>query len=243
MQASYETIYHTLERNHFWFRARRHYILNLLARWRMPKSAAILEVGCSGGPLLRELAARGYGNVSGIDLSESGIALCHEQNIPNTSVQDATRMNFADGQFDLIIASDILEHIPDEAAALREWRRVLKPGGKLLVMVPAFMFLWSQHDVVNLHYRRYTRGSLTRAMRGAGFRISMSGYWNGALFPPVAAVRLARRLLPHPKERGDIRPTPGLLNAAAYQLLKLENTLALMGLRAPIGVSVIAAGE
>lgn len=242
MNPAYESIYHTLECDHFWFRARRDFILRLLKKWRISQSDAILEVGCSGGPLLRDLAENGYHHVTGIDLSQAGIALCHQQNIPNTYVQDATKMTFADHSFDLVIASDILEHISDEGAALCEWRRVLKPGGKLLVMVPAFMFLWSQHDVVNQHYRRYTRDRLVVAMQAAGFKVPNSGYWNGTLFPPVAAIRLIRKILPR-RERGDIRPTSSIVNALCYRLLKFENTLSLAGLRTPVGISVQAVGE
>ncbi len=243
MDLAYEQIYHQLEQTHFWFRARRDYILRRMQQWHIAKNAAILEVGCSGGPLLQALADQGYANVQGIDLSPAGIGLCHQRNLKNASIMDATALAFADQQFDLVIASDILEHIDQEAKALSEWRRVLKPGGKLLVMVPAYTFLWSQHDEVNHHFRRYTRGRLAAAMRQAGFSLTDCGYWNATLFPPVALVRVLRKCLPHPKRRGDARPTASLINSLFYCAIKIENSLALRGIRAPFGLSVLAVGE
>ena len=93
---------------------------------------------------------------------------------------------------------DVIEHVDDDVAALRELRRVLCPGGRLLVAVPAFMFLWGKQDEVSHHRRRYTAGSLRAALAGAGFAVDRTSYFNTLLFPPVAAVRLGRRLLRRP---------------------------------------------
>ena len=192
------------------------------------------------------LRETGFTNVTGIDISPRAIELAHRRGLPNTSVMDGTKLDFPDESFDLVIASDVLEHIDDEALALREWRRVLRPGGRLLVFVPAFPMLWSQHDVVNHHFRRYTRDSLVTSLRAGSFTVSRSSYWHGALFAPTLVVRGLQRLLQPSKGQekaddasGDLLALPKPLNATLLGLLRLENTL-LRHFNFPLGVSVFA---
>ncbi|MBC8083237.1 MAG: class I SAM-dependent methyltransferase, partial [Hymenobacter sp.] len=201
----------------------------------------ILEIGCSGGPLLQRLRATGYSDLTGIDVSEAGIAVAQQRGIPNVSCMDGTELIFADESFDLVVASDVLEHIKDEAQALREWARVLRPGGQLLVFVPAFQFLWGRHDEVNQHFRRYTAAQLADAMRGAGLRVRRRSYWNVSLFFPTAAVRLFKRLLPADTKpaKDDFFATPPLLNTLLSGVITAENRL-LQAIDAPVGVSVFA---
>jgi SAM-dependent methyltransferase len=191
---------------------------------------------------MRRLHAAGYTNVTGIDLSEDAFRRCHSVGLANTEVMDATNPRHADQSFDLLIASDVLEHIADEATALRNWLRMLKPGGRLLVCVPAFMFLWSDHDAVNHHLRRYTRKTLRATLNRAGFAIDRAGYWNFSLFFPVAAVRLIHRAVARSddQKRGQLRPAAALVNAALYTLLRAENHLLLSSCPFPLGVSTFA---
>lgn len=242
MDTAYQAIYWQLEETHWWFRGRAHFILCLLRSLKVPASASILEVGCSAGPLMRRLHAAGYTNVTGIDLSEDAIRRCHSVGLANTEVMDATNPRYADQSFDLLIASDVLEHIADEATALRNWLRMLKPGGRLLVCVPAFMFLWSDHDAVNHHLRRYTRKKLRAALDRAGFVIQRAGYWNFSLFFPASALRLIHRAAARSErqKRGQLRPTLSLVNAALYTLLRVENRLLLNSCQFPVGVSTFA---
>jgi SAM-dependent methyltransferase len=242
VDAAYQAIYWQLEETHWWFRGRAHLILSLLRRLKVPPSAAILEAGCSAGPLMRRLHGAGYTNITGIDLSEDAIRRCHAGGLTNTAVMDATNPRYADDSFDFLIASDVLEHIADEEAALRNWLRLLKPGGRLLVCVPAFMFLWSDHDAVNHHLRRYTSKSLRAALNRAGFAIDRAGYWNFSLFFPVAAVRLLQRALARSdgQKRGQLRPSASLVNAGLYTLLRVENQLVLNSCPFPFGVSTFA---
>ncbi|MDU0370684.1 class I SAM-dependent methyltransferase [Hymenobacter endophyticus] len=244
MQVQYEALYHQLEENHWWFRGRRAGVFDQLQQMNLPKTAAILEIGCSGGPLQQQLRAIGFHNLTGIDISEAAIALAHQRRIPNVSVMDGARLEFADNSFDVVVASDVLEHIEDEQRALREWRRVLKPGGQLLVYVPAFPQLWSQHDVVNRHFRRYTAASLGQALTAAALQVQRKSYWNFALFFPTFLVRQAQRL------RGPVRPEaesgtgdllalPAPVNTSLIWLLRAENCL-LRHLNLPVGVSVFA---
>lgn len=244
MQVQYEALYHQLEENHWWFRGRRDSVFDQIKRLKLPTSAAILEIGCSGGPLQQRLREAGFQHLTGIDISETAIALAHQRQIPNVSVMDGARLDFPDASFDLVVASDVLEHIEDEQQALREWRRVLRPGGQLLVYVPAYPQLWSQHDVVNRHFRRYTGATLQQALRTGGLQVLRQSYWNFTLFFPTYLIRQAQRLTSGPKPAdeagtGDLAALPQPLNRSLIWLLQAENRL-LRHLNLPVGVSVFA---
>jgi len=157
-------------------------------------------------------------------------------------VMDAQQPDFPPASFEVITASDVLEHLADAPRAVAAWYRLLRPGGTLLVFVPAFKCLWSRHDEVNHHFHRYRAGELASLLRAAGFEIQRQGYWNFFLFPPVALLRLARRLAPASAKAlpvGDLRPIPSLLNSLLICLLRLENRLVLAGLDFPWGISAM----
>lgn len=241
METAFESSYFAVEDRHWWFRARRDMIRRLLSRHRLGTQAKILDVGCAGGALIRNLHGAGYADVAGIDISDRAVARCRSLGLDQVSRADAARLQFGDAEFDAVIASDILEHLPDERQALAEWRRVLKPNGLLLVFVPAFRFLWSRRDDANHHYRRYQRATLDAAVIGAGFTKERSSYWNCALFGPVAAVLTLSRLMPTAPGDVILRLPPRPLNAALERLLMVENRL-LARLDAPLGVSVFFMG-
>jgi SAM-dependent methyltransferase len=205
----------------------------------------MLDIGCSGGALLAALADARFSNLAGIDLSRDAIARCQSRGLQNTSVMNAEAPTFPDASFDLLIASDILEHLEHPQPALENWRRLLKPRGTLLVMVPAFMWLWSQHDQVNHHFRRYTRAGLVSDLRIADWTVLDSGYWNTALFPAVAGVRLARRAIGEKSTTGgdQLRATSPTINRLLLRLLNTENALLVAGVRLPFGVSTWAVAE
>ncbi|OUJ73445.1 class I SAM-dependent methyltransferase [Hymenobacter crusticola] len=249
MDLTYEARYHQLEEQHWWFASRRDAVYDLIKGLQLPLNAAILEIGCSGGPLMQRLRAAGYTDLTGIDVSEPAIELAKARGVPHVSVMDGADLAFANNRFDLVIASDVLEHIEDEAQALHEWTRVLKPGGRMLVFVPAHTYLWSEHDVVNHHFRRYSRQSLLRALQQAGLHVQRSSFWNAALYFPTAVLRLGRRLLvgPTPTEKtpgatGDLHDFGGVANSLILHWVKAENGL-LRWFNLPIGVSVFALAQ
>ena len=246
MDLTYEAKYHQLEEEHWWFASRRDAVYDLIQRLELPATAAILEIGCSGGPLMQRLRAAGYADLTGIDVSGPAIELAQARGVSHVSVMDGAALAFADARFDLVIASDVLEHIEDEGRALREWTRVLKPGGQLLVFVPAHAHLWSEHDVVNHHFRRYSRQDLTAAIQRAGLAVGRSSFWNAAMYFPTAALRLGRRLVSgpvaavqKPGATGDLHHFAGPANALLLGWVKLENRL-LRHLNLPLGVSMFA---
>jgi len=243
MDKDFEIRYHDLEERHWWFRARRDIILRLISNMDLPDHANVLDVGCSGGPLIKQLVTMGFEEPIGIDISEEGVALAKRRGHPGVAVMSGARLGFADKTFDLVIASDVLEHIDRDGEALCEWHRVMRPGGRLIVFVPAFMMLWSSHDEVNRHFRRYRAAQLRALLERAEFVVERSFYWNTTLFAPVAAVRLLNRLFPVRREsvRPDDLSLPNrLLNAGLFGLMKMENILLGLGTNFPFGVSVCA---
>ena len=245
MDLTYEAKYHQLEEQHWWFASRRDAVYELIQQLNLSPEAAILEIGCSGGPLMQRLRRQGYTHLTGIDVSAPAIELAQARGVPNVSVMDGAALAFADASFDLVIASDVLEHIEDEGRALREWTRVLRPGGQLLVFVPAHAYLWSAHDVVNHHFRRYSRAGLVAAMQGTGLHVVRSSFWNAALYLPTAALRLGKRLLgadpvaEAATSTGDLHQFSGSLNRLLLSWVRAENFV-LRHLGLPIGVSVFA---
>ena len=238
MEKNFEKKYHQLEAEHWWFKGRRDYILEMTDK--LDRSARILDIGCSSGLLLKDLLDQGFApkNLHGIDISEEAIHRAKNAGFEHVHVMDATNIELEAGSYDLLIASDCLEHLEEDEIALKNWYKLLKPEGILIVFVPAFQSLWSKHDEVNLHYRRYTNSLLRQRMSGAHFTLLKHGYWNFFLFPPVYAVRQLQRVIKSAdrEEHGDLKMPGKLTNRLLTNLLFFENRL-LKFIRSPFGVS------
>lgn len=200
MDTSFEKKYHELEDHHPWFVARREMLLDLFRA--ISKDSNILDIGCSAGVMMKELIKRGFNHITGLDISQQAIDLCHEQGLQNVYVMDGADPKFPAGTFDCIIASDVLEHIKEDGVSVSNWQKLLKPNGIVICFVPAFKFLWSRHDTANQHFRRYTRASLKQVFQNNGLTVIRSSYWNFFLFFPTVIIRLIQRLLPE-KQGGD----------------------------------------
>jgi SAM-dependent methyltransferase len=228
-----------LENDHWWFRARRDILERAVARFVGPTELA-LTVGV-GITREAEMLARRTRLVA-IDRARID-PRCREVALPAQA--DATSIPFADSAFAAVFLFDVLEHVDEEAKALSEIRRVLRPGGKLLVTVPAFMFLYGLQDEVSEHKRRYRRKPLTNLLRSSGFLVDYATYFNTFLFPPIAAVRLFRRLVPERKPAAngasdfDLR-LPGFLEAALERLFSFERH-AVGHTALPFGISILCA--
>jgi 2-polyprenyl-3-methyl-5-hydroxy-6-metoxy-1,4-benzoquinol methylase len=237
MEKAFEQQYHELERTHWWFKGRRAYIRQLLKK--EPKDAQILDIGCSSGILIEELIEDGFNaeHIYGIDISENAIANAEENGLERCYLMDAQNIEL-NRKFDLLIASDCLEHLEKDEQALKQWFDLLNEGGKLYVFVPAYMMLWSQHDVVNMHYRRYTRKELKQKLKAVGFELQKASYWNFFLFPLVLMTRMLQRLFkPKAKaEEGDLKAPSNFVNTIFLGLIQVENAL-LKGVSFPFGVS------
>ena len=208
---------------HWWYRARRDILRDYLARFgELPADARILEIGCGTGhnlPMLRE-----FGEVEAIEIDPEARTIASER--LGRQVGDAplpVLPGVDRGAFDLIAVLDVVEHIEDDVGALTAMAACLKPGGKVLITVPAHPWMWSAHDVVNHHHRRYTKASLRQAIAAAGLKPEKLGYFNSLLFPLAAAARLAGKLTG--REDSDDSPPPRPVNALFERIFRLERHL------------------
>ena len=234
-----------MEDVHWWFVGRRRILLQILPRYLSAGSNGhrrILDVGCATGTMLTYLAK--YGKAQGVDMDPEAVGYCHERGLTDVMESSAGSLPFADGTFDLATALDVIEHIDDDLGALREINRVLKPGGHLMMTVPAYKFLWGRQDDINLHKRRYTASLLRERLKAAGFEPRRLTYMNSLLFPPIAALRLLRHVLPAQKNPpSDFAfPAPKPLNALLGGIFGSER-LILSRLDIPFGVSILAVAQ
>ncbi len=243
MDKKFESLYHHLEETGWWFVKRREIIHQLIQESHISKVNAILEIGCSSGVFLSELRQRHYTDCKGIDISPEAIEACHKRGLLNTYLMNGVNPDFDKKSINLIIASDVLEHIKEDEIALRNWYSLLKPNGKLILFVPAFPILWSSHDVANHHFRRHTKKGLFSLLNRSGFHILRLSYWNSALFFPILFSRLFLKLFPNDgTARHQLIPLPSFFNAILSEILNIENRL-LRVINFPIGVSLFAVAE
>lgn len=238
MRNFFERQYHLLEEKHWWFVGRREIILALVRKcYPDRKRIKILEIGCSGGLLLKSLSSQGYSYIYGIDKSREAIRLCKERGFKDVLLMDGVKPDFNSGEFDLIIASDVLEHIQDDDKAVKEWRRLLKTEGVIICFVPALRALWSKHDEDNGHWRRYTKKELEDMFAKNDFEIIRSSYWNSAIFLPALCYRLLMMSLLKRSSAIQLKKINYLLNYFLIKILSAENFFLNIGANYPIGFS------
>src|SRR6185295_18341145 len=170
MQEHTYPIMFRVEQSHWWYTGRRKILtafVEEICRQVKDRRPRILDVGCGTGANLLMLSE--YGEAEGVDVSEDALAFCRARGLDKVKLGAAEELPFADGTFDLVTGLDVVEHLDDDLAGLKEMRRVLRPGGRILLFVPAFMFLWGVQDDVSHHRRRYTRSGVEQVIRAAGF--------------------------------------------------------------------------
>jgi SAM-dependent methyltransferase len=181
-----------VEATHWWFVGRRHLFARELRSAGLSSGSCVLEVGTGTGANLRLLHQLQVHNVTGLDNNELAIRYCLSKGFGDVCRGDICAMPFEDCSFDFVLATDVIEHVEADAAALRELVRVLKNGGTALLTVPAFPSLWGLQDVVAHHKRRYRMKPLLRKMRAAGLEPCRYYHFNYLLFAPIW---IARRLI------------------------------------------------
>lgn len=226
-----------LDGRHWWYRARRDILADLIARRiQLPKDAHILEIGCGTGHNLEMLAR--FGRVDGIEIDEAARDIASGRlghKVMDSPLPELPGIE--DRSYDLVAILDVLEHVEQDREALASIARKLRPGGKLLITVPAFPWMWSAHDEVNHHKRRYTRATLRKVIGESGLELEMMSWFNSLLFPLAAAARLAGRVTG--KQDSDDKMPPAPVNALFEAVFGLER-YALGRVPFPPGVSLVA---
>lgn len=241
MERSVYAVDAAIEQTHWWFCGRRRLFARELSRSGVTDKAKILDTGTSAGTNLRMLKELGFRQVTGLDMSEDAIAFCAAKGLGPVERGDICAMPFADKSFDVVLATDIVEHVEDDKLALREITRVLRPGGKVLLTVPAFNLLWGLQDRVSRHRRRYRLAPLARLMESAGLRVQRAYYFNYLLFLPILVARRAIDALGLAlKSEGQVN-TP-LLNRALAAIFACDISTAPV-LKPPFGVSILVLAE
>lgn len=227
-----------VEDSHWWFCSRRAIVASVISRLGLSPGARILEPGCGTGGNFAMLAR--FGEVYAMD---SDPEACKFAGARKTAIVEPgklpDRVPFENASFDLVVMTDVLEHLAGDQEALTALRARLKPGGWLLATVPAFPFLWSVHDVAHHHQRRYVAGDLRALFERAGFTVDQLNYYNFLLFPVIAAARLLGRLRKSsPQREHDLRAHSGLVNSLLRTVFSSER-YTIGHFAVPFGVSLL----
>jgi SAM-dependent methyltransferase len=246
MQQHTYAIMRRVEERHWWFVGRRRIIRSFLERAckdlnvtrnesRQSSTLNILDVGCGTGANLEMLSD--FGEAEGVDVSAEALSFCQARGLTQVKQGEAEALPYNTESFDLVTGLDVVEHLDDDLAGLKEMQRVLRGDGRALLFVPAFMFLWGVQDDVSNHRRRYTLKELKCVVREAGFEIERATYVNITFFAPILLGRLIMRVTRlRPESENNI--TIGFLNGILGKLLGAESLL-LRYVNFPFGVSIL----
>ena len=238
MQQHTYSIMYEVEGKHWWFAGRRRIIAEFAGRVCRDLGSPrprILDVGCGTGANIQMLSQ--FGDAEGVDVSTEALDFCRARGLAKVKQGAAESLPFADASFDLVTGLDVVEHLDNDIAGLREMGRVLRPDGRALLFVPAFMFLWGVQDDISHHRRRYTLPELKERLREAGLEIERASYANITFFFPILIGRALMRLTGvRPASENNI--TIGALNGLLGHILGAESWW-LRRMRFPFGVSIV----
>lgn len=227
MKKEFYKIYFELEKDNWWFRVRRNIIFWLLKTYCPTSDVGqykILDYGCGSGFLVGQLQEMGYG-ACGIDVSEEAVRIGAERGVKNLYIE-GINFNFPDESFDAILAMDVIEHIEDDVSVMKKLTRLLKPGGKMIITVPAYMWMWGVQDEVAHHYRRYTMNSVLKLIKNRpDLSVIRKTYFNTFLFVPAAVVRLISKAFNLKSRESDFDINNQFLNKTLYAIFNFEAQL------------------
>ena len=242
MEAATYRMMRELEDEHWWFVARRQILEKFVAGFDLPVDARVLEIGCGTGGNIGMLSR--YGQLDCIEMDPEAAAMARDRGgapVREGALPDQLpdQMEERGEPYHLVTLFDVIEHIDDDVASLAAVSRITRPGGTILVTVPAFPFLWSVHDDENHHKRRYVRKDLVALAERTGLTLEYVSYFNFWLFPPVAAVRLVRKVIPYEESWKDMKKPAAWINSTLRAVFASERVM-LGKLRLPFGVSLLA---
>ncbi len=245
MEQQVYSLFSEIQATHWWFVARRRIIADVLQKFlRTRATQRIAEIGCGTGAMLPMLAQ--FGEAWGIDNSPEAVQLCLNKKIPHVYLENDPAWRAT--QFEGMAFFDVIEHVPDDVAFMKNCLAQLQHQGWVVITVPAFMFLWSEHDVLNQHYRRYNAPQLRRVIAQVGLQLERMTYFNTLLFPAIAAARMATktvRALSPKKQQGtanlrtDFDRNISFLNQP-LQILFASERFGLRRCNFPFGTSLLA---
>lgn len=228
-----------IQRDHWWYRGRRHIIARQIEQLDLPQGARILEAGCGPGGNIDMLA--GFGTVDAFDPSSLAIDFAGQTRARRLAIGSLPDAIPFDDDYDLVTAFDVLEHVQDDHDAIMALTRRLKPGGRLILTVPAHPVLWSEHDERNHHFRRYTPPAFRRLVAHTGLSIVKFTSFNAHLAPLIAGLRLYRTLLGKRGYKDETLPSPRV-NSLLEAIFKAEAGVLAWGTY-PVGISLLAVLE
>lgn len=236
MDANYYREMAELQTDHWWYEGRRNILSSIIKDLNLPENAQILEAGCGPGANLDML--KSYGEVSAFEPED--FAAAHASEISGLDVKTGLLPDpFPfDGPFDLIGAFDVIEHIDDDVGALMALNSRLKDDGTAIFTVPAHQWLWSKHDDINHHKRRYNRSEFKKTLEKGGFRVEKISYYNMWLFPAAVSVRYLKKWGGKDDESDVQMPAP-FVNKALCTMFSSEKHILKM-MNQPFGLSIIA---
>jgi SAM-dependent methyltransferase len=241
--AEYAKMYH-LEETYWWFQGRKKIVLrmlNSLPRFR-EGGASVLDLGCGTGLMLDYLSNRHASSI-GLDFSPLALQFCRQRGLQRLVRADVQDLPLAADQFDVITALDLAEHVERDEVLFSEIFRALKPGGHLVITVPAHPYLWSEHDEALYHFRRYRRGEFRERILQAGFRLNRLSYCITFTFPPIVAFRWLQRLRPKSQRpKTHLIALPRWANRLILATVEIE-ALLLKWINLPFGVTLLAVAE
>lgn len=249
MDKGYYKEYYKLERSHWWFTARMNILEDQVDRIKgdSKEEFSILNIGVATGATSKMLEK--HGQVTSVEFDADCCEFLRDKLQMEVTEASATDLPFGDNEFDMVCAFDVLEHIDDHTTAASEINRVTKHGGNIFLTVPAHNFLWSEHDEINHHFRRYSVSEFKNLIESSGSSIEFFTSFNFWLFFPIAAVRLVKGIFEKkkkndsPKSDFDNFEAKGLINSLLYRIFMSENFFLKNSVKLPIGVSLLCMAE
>ncbi len=236
-----EKVYHSnfqVESSYWWFTARAHIIHSLINHYcSLKRGSTVVDVGCGTGGFLSELAQE-YTAI-GTDTSPIAIEYCKKRGLEHLHLGTLDDFPKSKWTVDAVTMLDVIEHIEDDKAVVKQVHDLLRPGGYFIASVPANMWMWSAHDVIHMHYRRYNRDNFRQLLENAGFELIKLSYFNSFLFPLAALKRMTQRSLKPEDIHAVVDPVPGIVNTLFDFIFKAETPFLKM-LSFPVGVSLVA---
>ncbi len=223
-----------LEESYWWFVSRRKLIEEFIKILTIGKQYIVLDVGCGTGA--NTVMIQKYGKVIGLDISVNALEKARSRDIRDLVLGSALELPIRNESIDIIVATDVIEHLKDDTKALKEFYRVLKPNGHVIITVPAYNFLWSEHDIALGHYRRYTSNMIYRCAKNVGFKVIKLSYSFFLLFPLAVFMRILRKKVSN-EPKALIPNIPYWLNVFLVKFQTLENSL-LKYINFPFGLSI-----